>query len=240
MWVSAGEFDWWGGIIKRGGFVIKKLSELLGMREPVNTWTHFLAFVASIVGLVILIAVTRQDIPKMLTMIVYGGSMILLYGFSSVYHWSRVSPDKQLILEKLDHISIYCLIAGTYTPVLSWGLTGAWRWSTLIIVWVLALAGMLMKIWFMNTPRLVSTALYLLLGWFALIPLAQLLHNLPLQPIILMVVGGVFYTIGAVIYATRWLDFFPRVFGFHEIFHLLVVAGSVFHFLMIYLYIAPA
>lgn len=211
----------------------------LKMKEPVNTWTHFVPFIAAIVGLVFLIINCKDNISKLITMTIYGVSVIVLYGASSVYHWVRTTPQKELLLKKIDHIAIYFLIAGSYTPVFYFGLEGAWRWAMLISVWALALLGMALKLWFIHAPRYVSTAFYLSLGWIALVPFLQLIQHLPTGAIILMAVGGVVYTIGAVIYATKIFDFFPKRFGFHEIFHIFIAAGSLVHFLMILIYIVP-
>jgi hemolysin III len=211
----------------------------LKMKEPVNTWTHFISFVAAIVGLVFLIIMSKNNIPKLITMTIYGLSMILLYGASFIYHWVRTTPQKELFLKKIDHIAIYFLIAGSYTPVFYYGLEGAWRWTMLILVWSLALLGMALKIWFIHAPRYVSAGFYVSLGWIALVPFLQLIKHLPTGAIILMAVGGVIYTMGAVIYATKIFDFFPKRFGFHEIFHLFIAAGSIVHFIMIYIYIVP-
>lgn len=211
----------------------------LKMKEPVNTWTHFITFMAAIVGLVFLIIMSKNNISKLVTMTIYGVSMILLYGASSLYHWVQTTPQKELLLKKIDHIAIYFLIAGSYTPVFYFGLGGAWRWAMLISVWSLAVLGMALKIWFIHAPRYVSSAFYVSLGWIALVPFLQLIKNLPLGAIILMAVGGVIYTMGAVIYATKIFDFFPKRFGFHEIFHLFIAAGSIVHFIMILIYIIP-
>lgn len=209
------------------------------MKEPVNTLTHFVPFVAAIVGLVFLILMSKNDISKLITMTIYGLSMIALYGASSVYHWVRTTPQKELILKKVDHIAIYFLIAGSYTPVFYYGLEGAWRWAMLIAVWTLAIIGMALKLWFIHAPRYVSSAFYVSLGWIALVPFLQLIKHLQMGAIILMAVGGVVYTIGAIIYATKIFDFFPKRFGFHEIFHLFIAAGSIVHFIMILIYIVP-
>jgi hemolysin III len=211
----------------------------LKMKEPVNTWTHFISFVAAIVGLVFLIIMSRNNISKLITMMIYGLSMILLYGASSIYHWVQTTPKKELLLKKIDHIAIYFLIAGSYTPVFYYGLEGAWRWAMLISVWSLALIGMALKIWFIHAPRYVSAGFYVSLGWIALVPFLQLIKHLPQGAIILMAVGGVIYTMGAIIYATKIFDFFPKRFGFHEIFHLFIAAGSIVHFVMILIYIVP-
>jgi hemolysin III len=211
----------------------------LKMREPVNAWTHFVTFLAAIVGLVFLIALSRSSSSKLITMTIYGVSVITLYGASTVYHWARAVPRKVMILKKIDHIAIYLLIAGSYTPVFYYGLEGAWRIAMLISIWALTLVGILLKVWFINLPRYVSTAFYVALGWIAVIPFAKLLTSLPPGALVLMFVGGVAYTIGAVIYATKRLNFFPNRFGFHEIFHIFITIGSVTHFAMMLVYIMP-
>lgn len=211
----------------------------LRMKEPVNTWTHFVTFLAAIAGLVFLIILSKNNVSKLITMTIYGSSLILLYGASSLYHWVKASPRVELLLKKIDHISIYFLIAGSYTPVFYYGLDGAWKWTMLISVWTLAAIGMLLKVWFIHLPRYVSTAFYVTLGWIAVVPFVKLISSLPVGAMVLMVAGGVAYTIGAIIYATKKLNFFPNRFGFHEIFHLFVSAGSIVHFVMIALYLLP-
>ncbi|SDY14818.1 hemolysin III family protein [Thermoactinomyces sp. DSM 45892] len=213
--------------------------KFLRMREPVNTWTHFASFLAGIVGLVFLIVLTYQNPTKLLTMIIYGVSLIVLFGASSLYHWVHVKPKTKLALRKFDHIAIYFFIAGTYTPVVYVGLEGAWRITMLICVWSLAIVGMVMKLWFMNVPRIVSTIFYVTLGWLAIVPFGQFIEHLPIKAIILLIAGGVAYTVGAVIYATKIFDFIPNKFGFHEIFHIFIMLGSLAHFLMISMYIVP-
>lgn len=216
------------------------MKSILKMREPVNTLTHFITFIAALGGLIILIVLSRNSLSKLVVMTIYGMSIILLYGASSIYHWVRTVPEKLLILKKLDHIAIYILIAGSYTPVLYYGLTGSWKICTLISVWLMALVGIILKLYFINIPRLVSTIFYLAFGWFALVPLWQLVRNLPLGAVVLMFVGGAAYTFGAVIYAKKCFDFIPNLFGFHELFHLFIIAGTFTHFLMMLFYIMPA
>jgi hemolysin III len=209
------------------------------MKEPVNTLTHFITFVAAIVGLVFLILLSRSTPSTLVTMTIYGVSVILLYGASSLYHWVSTTPEKELFLRKMDHCAIYLLIAGSYTPVFYFGLDGLWKGIMLACVWGLAIAGIVLKLFFMNVPRSVSTAFYLVLGWIAVIPFVQLIHTLPFGAIVLMILGGVFYSVGAIIYATKCFNFFPGKFGFHEIFHLFITAGSAVHFAMMVVYILP-
>ncbi|OPY59631.1 MAG: hemolysin-III related [Pelotomaculum sp. PtaU1.Bin035] len=216
-----------------------KWLNLFKMREPASAWTHFITFIGAIVGLVFLVIVTRNNVSKLITMTVYGISIILLYGASSLYHWVKTTPQKNLIFKKLDHVAIYLLIAGSYTPVFFYGLTGTWKWTMIIAVWVLAITGILLKMWFILAPRYISASFYVTLGWIALVPILQLLNNLPIGAIVLMIAGGVVYTMGAVIYATKCFDFFPNRFGFHEIFHLFIIAGSIIHFIMMVQYIVP-
>ncbi|MDR3543852.1 MAG: hemolysin III family protein [Desulfosporosinus sp.] len=211
----------------------------LKMKEPVNTWTHLIPFMAAIVGLVFLIIISKNNMSKLVTMTIYGLSVIVLYGASSVYHGVKTTPLRELLLKRVDHIAIYFLIAGSYTPVFYYGLEGAWRWAMLTAVWTLAVIGMALKIWFIHAPRYVSATFYVALGWIALVPFLQLIKHLPMGAIILMAVGGMAYTLGAVIYATKIFDFYPSRFGFHEIFHLFIAAGSIVHFIMICIYIVP-
>ncbi len=211
----------------------------LRIKEPMNTLTHFIPFLAGWVGLVFLILLSRNNLSKLITMSIFGLSVIALYGASSLYHAVRTTPRKELALRKIDHMSIYILIAGSYTPVFYYGLSGGWRWAMLISVWVLAIIGIILKIWFMNAPRYVSTAFYVSLGWIALVPIVQLTHNLPLGALLMMVAGGVMYTLGAVVYAAKIFRIPQIHLGFHEIFHLFVAAGTVIHFLMVLIYIVP-
>lgn len=211
----------------------------LNMKEPVNTWTHFIPFIAGIVGLIFLILESVGNPAKLVTMTIFGVSIILLYGASSVYHWIQTTPEKELILRKLDHIAIYLLIAGTYTPILYFALEGVWKNTMLILVWLLAFIGIIIKIWFINLPRSISTTFYIALGWLAVIPFGKLVKSLPITAIILLIAGGVIYTIGGIIYATKKFNFFPNFIGFHGIFHIFIVLGTLIHFFMIYFFIIP-
>ncbi|NLL43021.1 MAG: hemolysin III family protein, partial [Firmicutes bacterium] len=163
--------------------------------------------------------------------------IVLLYGASTLYHWVETTPRKELILRKLDHISIYMLIAGTYTPVLYYGLNDPWRWIMLAVIWGLCTLGAVLKVWLVGMARGLTAAFYLALGWMAVIPFKQLIDSLPRSALILMVSGGAAYTLGAIIYATKIFNFIPEKFGFHEVFHIFVGIGTVLHFLMIFLFV---
>lgn len=209
------------------------------MREPVNTWTHFITFLAGIAGLVYLIIFSYRDLAKLATMGIYGASIVILYGASTAYHWANTTPEKQLILRKFDHISIFILIAGTYTPVLYYGLEGTWRWVMLAAIWGLSLVGIIIKIFFLGIQRWVSTMFYIILGWMAIVPMSRLIQAYPKEAMLLLFLGGLSYTVGGIIYATKIFNFIPNKFGFHEVFHIFISIGSLLHFVMIAKFILP-
>jgi len=143
------------------------------------------------------------------------------------------------VLRRLDHASIYVMMAASYTPVLFFGLDGMWRMVTIAVVWTLSAVGVIVSIWLLHAPRAVSTALYAAFGWAAVIPAVKLVERLSLTATTLIAAGGVLYTLGAVVYATKALNFRPGRFGFHEVFHCFVVAAAAVHFIAIAFFIAP-
>jgi hemolysin III len=207
------------------------------MKEPVNALTHFVMFLAGLVGLGLLIWKSWGTVAGVTVGLIFGLSIIILYGASTLYHWVRTTPKRELLLRKFDHMSIYVLIAGTYTPILYYGLEGAWRWAMLATIWALSTIGAVLKMWLVGLPRVLTAGFYLLLGWLAVIPFGQLVQTLAKPALILLVAGGLSYTVGAIIYATKIFNFFPKRFGFHEIFHIFVGMGTVLHFLMIYMFV---
>lgn len=204
--------------------------KFFNMKEPVNTWTHFVTFLASCVALPVLIFLARKSALEITVVTVYGVSMVTLFCCSTLYHWIKTTPKKELILRRLDHGAINFLIAGSCTPIFFYGLGGKLRTGMIILVWSLALIIGVLQVLFIKAPRWLQTALYMALGWTAAIPFPHLLKNLPLPSTILIGVAGLLYIIGAVIYATKTLNFRPGKFGFHEVFHLFVSAGAACHF----------
>jgi hemolysin III len=192
--------------------------------------------VAAMVGLV---GMSAGEPWRVVAFSLYGASLILLYSTSSIYHWLEVSPPREEWLRRIDHVAIYLLIAGTYTPICLVTLRGAWGWSLFGIVWGMAISGTVMKLFFRELPRSVYTALYVGMGWLAVVAVVPLVRAFPVAGLAWMLAGGLAYTAGAVVYAVRRPDPFPRVFGFHEIFHVMVLAGSVAHFVFLLRYVAP-
>lgn len=209
-------------------------------REPVSGFSHLLGALVSLVGLVALIlkALTFKEYKylSLTSAIIFGLSLIFLYTASSVYHLVKSSEGVIKFLRKLDHSMIYVLIAGTYTPICLISLNGYWRWSIFISIWSLALLGILFKMIWFNAPRWLSTAFYLLMGWLVIIAFSPLSKVLPTMGITWLVLGGIFYTIGGIIYALK-LPNFSAKFGFHELFHIFVLFGSLSHFLLVYNYV---
>jgi hemolysin III len=209
------------------------------LREPVNGLTHFIAGLAAVIGLIVLVVVARDDVSKQLSLVVYGTCLILLLMASSAYHLIKASPERIQILRKLDHTAIYFLIAGTYTPICFNILTGFWRWGLLAIIWTMALVGSGFKIAFIKTPRILSAIPYIVMGCLGILGGGELFRVFPTGALIWLIAGGVFFIAGSVVYVTKTLNFVPGVFGFHEVWHLFVIAGCLCHFMLILLYIAP-
>lgn len=208
-------------------------------REPVNGLTHLTGAALAVAGLVTLLVVSQGDLPKQGSLLVYGLSLVLLLSASAAYHLVKASPKTIQVLRKLDHSAIFLLIAGTYTPVcLNW-LTGFWQWGMLVIIWSIALIGVLLKLFWINSPRGLSAAIYLAMGWLGVIGSKELLASLPAGALAWLLAGGIAFTFGAIVYATRIFDFAPGVFGFHEVWHIFVLVGCACHFLLMLLYVAP-
>lgn len=212
---------------------------LSNLREPVNGLTHLIAAAFALVGLVLLVILGKEQTGKVISLVIYGISLVTLFLASGLYHSIVATPQVLERLRKFDHSAIFLLIAGTYTPICINLLDGFWKWGLLAIVWGLALTGIGVKIFFISTPRWVTAGVYLLMGWLAILGIREILAAMPVGAITWLVIGGVIYTLGALVYITKKLDFRPNVFGFHEVWHIFVILGALAHFIMIATYIAP-
>lgn len=191
-------------------------------------------------GMICLLLLGRSSVGKEVSLLIYGCTLVLLFSASATYHLVRASPRVLGALRKLDHAAIYLLIAGSYTPFCYNMFSGFWKWGLLAVVWSLALLGATMKIFFIKAPRWLSTGMYLLLGWLVVAGIQEMLIKLPAGALIWLSVGGLLYTLGAVVYATKIFNFLPDKFGFHEVWHIFVILGAVSHFVAIAAYVAPA
>lgn len=218
-------------------YSIEKIKKYI--REPVNSLTHGLGAVAAIIGLILLLyeAFSRGSVSHIIAFSMFGLSMVLLYTSSTLFHALPVKEKTLKIFQKLDHIMIYVLIAGTFTPICLLVLEGGLKWGFFITIWTLAIVGIIKKILWMEAPRWLSTLFYLGMGWLTVFTFPALMEKLPLAFLIWIAIGGLAYTIGAIIYGMQKPNPVPDWFGHHEIWHLFVLAGTASHFWAIYYYL---
>jgi hemolysin III len=205
---------------------------LKGIREPVNSLTHWVAAAISSVGVVILIILGWETASKAISLAVYGLSLVGMFAASATYHMVLVKDRALEIFRKIDHSAIYLLIAGTYTPFCINIFTGFFKWGLLAIIWALALAGITVKIFVIRAPRWLNAGIYILMGWLCVSAIGQL-ALLPAWVLAWMIAGGIIYTLGAVVYITKIFNFKPGVFGFHEVWHIFVMLGALAHFIAV-------
>lgn len=203
------------------------------IREPFNALSHFAGAIAAFVGCMFLLVLDGNTPAKAIALIIYGISLVGLFSASAIYHSVTADPKTTRILRKLDHSAIYLLIAGSYTPFCVIAFQGFWHWGMLSIIWSLAVIGIVVKVFIINTPRWLTAGLYVLMGWLSVLAAREFLLRLPVQSFAWLVAGGILYTLGAVIYTTKKGDFFPGVFGFHEVWHIFVLLGAAAHFVAI-------
>lgn len=209
------------------------------LREPVSGLTHLIGAIVSAIGMVILVisAINKGTASYIVSVSIFGLSLVLLYTASSLYHLLSISEKGIKILRKIDHMMIYILIAGTYTPVCLIGLKGRLGLGLLIGIWTLAVIGIVLKVVWFNAPRWIYTSFYVIMGWLAVIAIVPLIRTIPLTGFVLLAAGGIFYTIGAIIYGLRWPLRNSKYFGFHEIFHIFVMLGSLSHYILVFGYL---
>ncbi|MDL1898911.1 hemolysin III family protein, partial [Anaerolineae bacterium CFX7] len=162
-----------------------------------------------------------------------------MFAASATYHLVNASPATLQFLRKLDHSAIYLIIAGTYTPICLYFFTGFWQWGMVTLIWLFALVGILVKLVFIHAPRWLTVVIYLVMGWLGLVAIPEMVNAMPPGAIAWLLAGGIFFTLGALVYALKKPDWYPNVFGFHELWHIFVILGVLCHFILIAAYIAP-
>jgi hemolysin III len=202
-------------------------------------WSHALATGGAAGLSVAFLSRCADDLPRALSVLVYGLSMCAMFAVSAVYHVGAWRPATRQVLRALDHAGIFVLIAGTYTPIAFNVLAGWERPAVLVGIWALAIAGVTLSVRTLRLPRWATAALYVGMGWAALLPAPSVVRALPLAACVTLALGGVSYTLGALVYARRWPDPLPRVFGYHEVFHLLVIAGAAAFATAIWVWVIP-
>ncbi len=209
--------------------VVKKYSS---KEEMANIITHAIGILLAIAGLVLLVVLsaTHGDAWKVTSSAIYGASMIVLYTASTLYHTFKNEKTKKT-LNIVDHISIYYLIAGSYTPFMLVTIRGGWGWSIFGVVWALAITGTILKLKFGDRLRKFSNMIYIFMGWIIVIAIKPIINSLDPEGLTLLILGGVFYTSGVIFYKWKKLPYN------HAIWHLFVLAGSVFIYLAILFYV---
>ena len=212
--------------------IMQRLDKFIKNEENLNSATHFVGIVMSIAGLVFLIrsAVRSGSKLRMVSFTIFGCTLIILYGASFLYH-SIKSKRKKHIAEIFDHSAIYFLIAGTYTPFTLISLKGTLGRNLFISIWSLAIAGVIFKVFFVNRFKILSTILYLIMGWIVIIAINPLIRAVPANGIKLLITGGIIYSAGVIFYLWKNLPFH------HTLWHLFVIGGSIAHYFAILLYV---
>jgi len=210
------------------------------IREPINGLTHLVGAILAFVGLLAMVIKAAMTTPTPLAIsavIIFGVSMILLYSASATYHMVIAHDTVIAFLRRLDHSMIFVLIAGTYTPFCFISLNGKTGAILFSIISGVAISGVVFKMVWFNCPRWISTALYMAMGWMIVFVFSPLTSSLNPVGLFLLILGGIFYTIGGVIYGAKPKFLETRYLGFHEIFHIFILFGSLAHFFTVYLYV---
>lgn len=213
------------------------------VRDFMSGLTHCIAAGLSLIGLVVLIVFASiwGDAYDVVSFTIFGVGLFLLYLFSTLYHWLNISEKGITVFKKFDHIMIYVLIAASYTPVCLGPLRGPWGWSIFGVIWGFAVLGTILSAIWIKAPRWLTTGIYIAMGWTVLIAIYPLIKvfvdaNMAYS-LWWLVAGGIFYTIGGLIYGFKWPKFNFKHFGFHEIFHIFVMLGSACHYWFILRYV---
>ena len=209
------------------------------IKDPVSALTHFFGAVLSCVAVVALIlrAVELGSTLHIVSFAVFGFSLVALYTASTVYHMIDKPEAMRKIFRRIDHMMIFVLIAGTYTPICLISLHGQTGYTLFAIIWAVAISGIIMKALWINAPRWLTAGLYILMGWLVIIAIQPIISALPQAGFRWLFAGGIVYTIGGIIYALKWPLKNNKWFGFHELFHIFVLGGSFCHFMLVIAYV---
>ena len=211
--------------------------EKFQVKDPLSALTHFIGFLAVIPVGFSLLALSETKI-QFISFTVFSISLLLLYGASTIYHTLRLSAEKTALLRRIDHMMIFILIAGTYTPVCLNVLSGKFGTILLSAIWIIAVAGVFMKFFWMDAPRWLSTMIYVVMGWLSITAFIPLLKTVGWGGFGMLLGGGIAYTAGALIYALKKPNLSVlKNFGFHEIFHVFVMLGTAFHIAFMFIFI---
>jgi hemolysin III len=209
------------------------------LRPLLRGMSHAYAFWVALVAAVLLTVLVPAGTARGAA-VVYGIGLCALFAASGTYHRWRWNPRWRPLLRRIDHSTIFVFIAASYTPVALLVMHGTLRWVILVAVWTGALAGVILSVAWITAPRVLSALCYLALGWVVVVALPQMIDRLDVAPLVLLAAGGVLYSIGALVYATKRPNPWPRVFGFHEVFHALVILAAAVQFVALAGWVFPA
>jgi hemolysin III len=209
------------------------------LRPLLRGMSHAYAFWVALVAAVVLTAVVPGGTPR-IGAAIYGAGLCGLFAASGTYHRWRWNPRWRPLLRRIDHSTIFVFIAATYTPVALLVMHGTLRWAILLAVWAGALGGVILSVAWITAPRVLSALCYLALGWVSLFALPQMIDALSIAPLVLLAAGGLLYSLGAVVYATKRPDPWPETFGFHEVFHALVILAAAVQFVALAGWVFPS
>jgi len=214
--------------IKESNMTIKK-------QESFNFYSHLAGVIVAVVGTVFLALVASYSTSALITALIYGISVVFLFLASSLYHAFKKEENELSFWRRMDRLAIFCMIAGTSTPICYMFLDGSWRWSMIAIQWGLVGFGLVSQLFFPRAPKVFYAIFYLIMGWIAIIPIKKMLEGMTTMQGVLLFAGGLFFTLGGLIYATKRPRLVPGVFSFHELFHIMVLIGGGLHYAMIYI-----
>lgn len=210
---------------------------IANFRDPMSALTHLIGAVLSVIAtismLILIIVKNEVNALTLISVLAFGLGLIALYTTSFTYHAIKASDEKILAMKKTDHAMIFLLIAGSYTPFCLLCLTGLTQVVFTAAIWSIAIAGVFMMIFWINMPRWLNTSLYIFMGWFAVFALKPLYEAMPIGGFVFLILGGVMYTVGGVMYGLKKPNIWPN-FGFHEVFHVFVLLGSLCHFYAVF------
>jgi len=208
--------------------------------ERVNFWSHFAGFLGWIPFSAFLVFCSLPHLDHAVVSLVYGLGVMFLFFCSAGYHRSKRAENERTVWRTLDHFAIFVMIAASYTPIVWIWFDDPWRTIVLVFQWSVTLVGLVFKIGVPKAPRWLGPVLYLMMGWVAVIAIVPLYQKMPFLAFFDLFLGGLWYTAGAIIYALKRPNFWPGVFGFHELFHLFILGGAISHGFMVFLSLKAA
>lgn len=221
------------------GYLKRNEQTVVIVKPLLRGYLHAFAAVFAVLGAILLLVLSIGDIPKQLSLLIYGISSILLFGWSAFYHIGTWSLPLRAFLRRIDHANIFVLIAGTYTPIVFNVMTGSWRIGILVVIWVLGVIGVVTAAPAVHLPRWITAGLYVVMGWVVIAALPELVARVGINGMSLLLLAGILYTLGAIAYALRKPALWSRVFSFHEVFHLATILANGAFFTFMVFYVVP-